>query len=580
MKENTTGFPLGANSAAWRVRRQAAQGGRGSLISPADCKNPSISRAQGHPGFACILLAAALLCSPDGSHAQGASKAKDGPDAAGAQAVKTLDVLYSQGLELESQGKVAEAVKLYEQAAKAGSAVAAKKLGDIYKTGKGGVARDTQTSLRYYAMAKQGQQSVVGKVTELQAGGEKAKAEQDAADARAKEQAAAARNKAQQEAAAIARAEQESKAKEQEAAAARAKAQQEAAAKAKADQASAAKTPPTALAASGPQPAKGAEALYSQALGLETQGNVVDAVKLYDQAAKAGSAAAAKKLGDIYKAGKGGVARDAQAALKYYAMAKQGQQPSAAKTTEPSTGGEKAKAEKEAADPKAAQEAAAARNKLQQEASAKAKAEQESAAKARAEQESAAKARAEQEAAAAKAQEQAAATARIKAQQEAAVRARAEQEAAAAKAQEQAATAARIKAQQEVAVKARAEQESAAAKAKEQEAAAARAKAQQEAAAKAKSDQEAAKAPAIALAASAPPAKSTDALYSQGLALEEQGNVVEAVKLYEQAAKAGSGPAAKKLGEIYGKGKGGVVRDGQASLRYFALAKQRGESVR
>jgi TPR repeat protein len=512
-----------------------------------------MSRTQVLPGSACILLAAALLCSPNASHAQGTSKAKE-PDAAsaaptqaaaavpGPQTGKNLDVLYSQGLELESQGKVAEAVKLYEQAAKAGSAAAAKKLGDIYKTGKGSVARDTQTSLKYYSMAKQGQQAVAGKVTEPQAGGEKAKAEPEAADAKAKEQAAAAaRSQAQQDAAAKTRAEQESaaKAKEQEAAAGRAKAQQEVAAKAKADQVTAAKPPPTAPAASGPQPAKGADALYSQALGLESQGNVVDAVKLYDQAAKAGSAAAAKKLGDIYKTGKGGVVRDTQTSLKYYAMAKQGQQSTAGKAAEPQAGGEKAKAEHDAADAKAAQEAAAARNKFQQEAAAKAKAEQESAAKARA-----------------------------------------EQEAAAAKAKEQAAAAARSKAQQDAAAKARAEQESAAAKAKEQEATAARAKAQQEAAAKAKSEQEAAKAPSTAIAASAPQAKGTDALYSQGLALEEQGNVVEAVKLYEQAAKAGSGPAAKKLGEIYGKGKGGVVRDGQASLRYFALAKQRGESVR
>jgi len=576
MKKNTTMLPLGANSEAWRVHRQAAQGGQGSLISPPDCRNPSMTRTQGLWGFACILLAAALLCSADASYAQGASKAKDGPDATGAapnqaaaavtgaQAGKALDVLFSQGLELESQGKVAEAVKLYEQAAKAGSAAAAKKLGDIYKTGKGGVARDTQTSLKYYSMAKQGQQTVSGKVTEPQAGGEKAKVEQDAADARVKEQAAAAaRSKAQQDAAAKAKAEQETavaKAKEQEAVAARAKAQQEAVAKAKSDQVTAAKAPPTVLAASAPQPAKGADALYSQALALENQGNVADAIKVYDQAAKAGSAAAAKKLGDIYKTGKGGVARDTQTSLRYYAMAKQGQQPAAGKTTEPTTGGEKAKAEQEAADAKAVQEAAAARNKLQQEAAAKARAEQESSAKAKAEQESAAKARAEQETAAAKAKEQAAAAARIKAQQEAAAKARVEQESAAAKAKEQEAAAARAKAQQE---------------------AVAKAKSDQEAAAKAKSEQEAAaKVPSTALAASAPPAKGTDALYSQGLALEEQGNVVEAVKLYEQAAKAGSGPAAKKLGEIYGKGKGGVVRDGQASLRYFALAKQRGESVR
>jgi len=218
----------------------------------------------------------------------------------------------------------------------------------------------------------------------------------------------------------------------------------------------------------------------------------------------------------------------------------------------------KGKTQQDAAKAKAELDAAAAKAKAQQEVAAKAKAEQEAAAKARAQQEAAAKAKAEQDATAA----------RAKAQQDAAAKAKADQDAAAAKARAD---------QEAVAAKARADQE-AAAKAKAQQEAAAKAKAQQEAAAKAKAQEAPAKAPPVQVA-SAQPSVSSAALYQQGLAAENGGDVKGAVKLYRRAASAGSGPAAKKLGDIFGSGKGEVGRDYQESLRWYAVARKSGEAV-
>ena len=64
--------------------------------------------------------------------------------------------------------------------------------------------------------------------------------------------------------------------------------------------------------------------------------------------------------------------------------------------------------------------------------------------------------------------------------------------------------------------------------------------------------------------ASATPAASAggaDALYSQAQALENEKKYPEAVRAYIQAARAGSGQAAKRLGDIYGKGAPGVTID-------------------
>jgi serine/threonine-protein kinase len=49
--------------------------------------------------------------------------------------------------------------------------------------------------------------------------------------------------------------------------------------------------------------------------------------------------------------------------------------------------------------------------------------------------------------------------------------------------------------------------------------------------------------------------------------------------LFKQAASAGNGPAAKRLGDIFGNGKGDVGRDYQESLRWYGVARKSGETV-
>jgi eukaryotic-like serine/threonine-protein kinase len=70
-----------------------------------------------------------------------------------------------------------------------------------------------------------------------------------------------------------------------------------------------------------------------------------------------------------------------------------------------------------------------------------------------------------------------------------------------------------------------------------------------------------------------------DTLLEQGLALEQQGKGNDAVKVYVKAARAGSGKAAKRLGEIYDKGLGGVARDYAESLKWYNAARVLGEEV-
>jgi len=63
--------------------------------------------------------------------------------------------LFARASELEGQGKVAEAVRLYVVAANADHGPSAKKLGDIYSGGKGDVSQDYTASLRWYQRARQ-----------------------------------------------------------------------------------------------------------------------------------------------------------------------------------------------------------------------------------------------------------------------------------------------------------------------------------------------------------------------------------------------------------------------------------------
>jgi serine/threonine-protein kinase len=51
------------------------------------------------------------------------------------------------------------------------------------------------------------------------------------------------------------------------------------------------------------------------------------------------------------------------------------------------------------------------------------------------------------------------------------------------------------------------------------------------------------------------------------------------VRTYIQAARAGSGQAAKRLGDIYGKGAPGVDIDSTESIKWYNFARLRGVDV-
>lgn len=92
-----------------------------------------------------------------------------------------------------------------------------------------------------------------------------------------------------------------------------------------------------------------------------------------------------------------------------------------------------------------------------------------------------------------------------------------------------------------------------------------------------------AKAKAEAAAAAPTPAPaaslSPSALRAEAAALEGQGKMRDAVKMYKQAANAGDGEAAKRLGNIYGKGEGGIARDYAESVKWNDVARKRGINI-
>lgn len=110
---------------------------------------------------------------------------------------------------------------------------------------------------------------------------------------------------------------------------------------------------------------------------------------------------------------------------------------------------------------------------------------------------------------------------------------------------------------------------------------AARKKAEEEAAKKKALDEAAKKVEASPAPQATPaaPSVSPAALRAEASALEGQGKMREAVKLYKQAALAGDGEAAKRLGNIYGKGEGGIARDYAESVRWNDIARKRGIDV-
>jgi serine/threonine-protein kinase len=60
-------------------------------------------------------------------------------------------------------------------------------------------------------------------------------------------------------------------------------------------------------------------------------------------------------------------------------------------------------------------------------------------------------------------------------------------------------------------------------------------------------------------------------------AAEMEGKLVQAIRDYREAAASGSGGAAKRLGEIYGRGGPGVDRDMAEAVRWNRQAQERGE---
>jgi len=63
------------------------------------------------------------------------------------------------------------------------------------------------------------------------------------------------------------------------------------------------------------------------------------------------------------------------------------------------------------------------------------------------------------------------------------------------------------------------------------------------------------------------------------MSLEQEGKGRDAVKMYTQAARSGSGKAAKRLGEIFDKGLIGIQRDYAESLKWYNAARVLSEDV-
>jgi len=70
------------------------------------------------------------------------------------------------------------------------------------------------------------------------------------------------------------------------------------------------------------------------------------------------------------------------------------------------------------------------------------------------------------------------------------------------------------------------------------------------------------------------------ALFDQAEKLDRAGQVVQAIPLYKRAAALGSGPAARRLGDIYDRGAVGVGRDYGKALDWYIEARRLGEEIR
>ncbi|MCG2595100.1 hypothetical protein LZ009_20165 [Ramlibacter sp. XY19] len=86
--------------------------------------------------------------------------------------------------------------------------------------------------------------------------------------------------------------------------------------------------------------------------------------------------------------------------------------------------------------------------------------------------------------------------------------------------------------------------------------------------------------PPEALARQATPVSPAAAMaLARGKEAEEERRHADAAKLYREAANAGSGEAAKRLGDLYWRGVPGVEKDLAESLRWYRVAETHGEKV-
>lgn len=86
--------------------------------------------------------------------------------------------------------------------------------------------------------------------------------------------------------------------------------------------------------------------------------------------------------------------------------------------------------------------------------------------------------------------------------------------------------------------------------------------------------------PPEALARSAAPLNAAAAsALSRAKTADTDGRGVEAARLYREAASAGSGEAAKRLGDLHWRGAPGIDRDLAESLRWYRVAETHGEKL-
>jgi len=71
----------------------------------------------------------------------------------------------------------------------------------------------------------------------------------------------------------------------------------------------------------------------------------------------------------------------------------------------------------------------------------------------------------------------------------------------------------------------------------------------------------------------------TEVRYREGRLLERRGDLPAAVEAYRDAGQNGDGMAQRKLGDIYGTGKGAVARDYETSLRWYRRMQDQGIEI-